>query len=125
MKHLLLAGALGVALCATAVQAQAKDDKGGGCIRSQDLRNHTVGEDGASLLWNYNGRDVYRVTTDKNCLAAVTSSDPIVLKVRGGSSLICKPIDWDISVRGTHCIVSGMTKLTPAEVAALPKGKRP
>jgi hypothetical protein len=122
MKRLVLAGltvaaALGVALSAS---AQSKD---GQCVRTQFLRNHTIGDD-HTLYFDYNGRDVVKLTTGGNCLAAATSSDPLVLKDRSGGQL-CKPIDWDIRVRGTPCIITGMSKLTPAEIAALPKGKRP
>ncbi|MBS0361322.1 MAG: hypothetical protein JSR98_08070, partial [Proteobacteria bacterium] len=83
---------------------------------------HTVGDD-HTLYFDYNGKAVYRVTSSSNCAAAATSSDPIVLKDRQG--MLCAPIDWDISIRGAKCIVTGVTKLSPAEVAALPKGKRP
>ena len=123
MKRLVLAGlaaamASGEAACA--FQASAAEDS---CLRPEWLRNHTVGDD-HTLYFDYNGTAVYRLTMSDNCLAAVTSSDPIVLKSLG-MGLICKPIDWDVSVRGAHCIVSSVTKLKPAEVAALPKGKRP
>jgi hypothetical protein len=38
---------------------------------------------------------------------------------------ICHKIDLDVGIRGTRCIVKSLTKLTPAEVAALPKKLRP
>jgi hypothetical protein len=122
MKRLVLAGltvaaALGVALSAS---AQSKD---GQCVRTQFLRNHTIG-DSHTLYFDYDGRDVVKLTTGGNCLAAATSSDPLVLKDRSAGQL-CRPIDWDIRVRGVPCIITGMSKLTPAEIAALPKGKRP
>jgi hypothetical protein len=60
-----------------------------------------------------------------NCLAAATSSDPIILRDRAGMGQICRPLDLDVGVRGTRCIVKNLTKLTPAEVAALPKKLRP
>ncbi|MBS0334097.1 MAG: hypothetical protein JSS35_15115 [Proteobacteria bacterium] len=121
MKTLILAGAL--ALIATATAAGAAPAAGQQCLRTQWLRNHTVGDD-HTLYFDYNGRDVYRVTSSSNCAAAATSSDPIVLKDRG-QGMLCSPIDWDVSIRGSHCIITGVTKLTPAEVAALPNGKRP
>jgi hypothetical protein len=41
---------------------------------------------------------------------------------------VCKPIDLDITVAAagpSKCIVSSIAKLSPAEVAALPKKMRP
>lgn len=123
MKTLILAGAAGLLLTTAVATAAAAQGAGQQCLRTQSLRNHTVGDD-HTLYFDYNGRDVYRVTSSSNCAAAATSSDPIVLRDRG-QGMLCAPIDWDISVRGTHCIVTGVSKLSPAEVAALPKGKRP
>jgi hypothetical protein len=122
MKRFVLAGlatALAFGAAASAFQASAADS----CLRPEWLRNHTVGDD-HTLYFDYNGTAVYRLTMSDNCLAALTSSDPIVLR-NHGQGLICKPIEWDVSARGAHCIVSSVTQLTPAEVAALPKGKRP
>jgi hypothetical protein len=119
MKKTLILAAVGLALAAGSATAQP----GGTCLRTQNLRNHTIGDD-HTLYFDYNGREVYRLTTSNNCLAAATSSDPIVLKDMS-QGMMCKPIDWDLSVRGSRCIVTGMSKLTPQEVAALPKGKRP
>lgn len=122
VKTYILAGLAG-ALLATANAAAAAENSGGECLRTQYLRNHTIGDD-HTLYFDYNGRDVYRLTTSNNCLAASTSSDAIVLHDRS-QGMMCKPIDWDISVRGTRCIITGMSKLSAAEIAALPKGKRP
>lgn len=123
MKRLVLAGlAMASALGATAYAAQAfaADES---CLRPEWLRNHTVGDD-HTLYFDYNGAAVYRLTTSNNCLAAAVSSDTIVMRNRS-QGMICKPIDWDVSVRGDRCIVTSVTKLTPEEVKALPKGKRP
>jgi hypothetical protein len=121
MKLLLLAGLAGVtAAVALSAAAEAPREQ---CLRTSYLRNHTVG-DASTMYWDYNGRAVYRLTMSNACLSAAISSDPIVLRDRGVGYL-CHPIDWDITVRGSRCIVSGMDKLSPAEVAALPKGKHP
>ncbi|HEY3947784.1 hypothetical protein [Phenylobacterium sp.] len=123
MKRLILAGVAGLILTGAGAAAQAADRSPDQCLRPQYLRNHTIGDD-HTLYFDYNGTSVFEVTTNKNCAAAVTSSDPIVLK-DSTQGMMCKPIDWDLSVRGSHCIVTGVRKLSPAEVAALPKGKRP
>ena len=94
------------------------------CFWTRDLRNHTVGGD-HTLYFDVGGRSVYRVDTSDNCLAAATSSDPIVLVDRAGNGQVCNKLDLDIRVRGAHCVVSGLTKLTPEEAAALQKKMKP
>ena len=119
---LCLIAAAGAAVLALPAQAA----KGGedSCVRSQDIRNHTVG-DSRTMYFDVNGKWVYRATMSNNCLAAAVSSDPIVMRQVGGSGYICKKIDLDLSVRGSRCIVDSWTRLTPAEAAALPKKIRP
>jgi len=116
---LACAGALLLAL-----PAAAQPNGGPDCFLTRDIRNHTVAGDHTMYI-DVNGRAVYRVDMSNNCLAAVTSSDPYVLKDRGGMGRICHKLDFDISVHGTRCIVDNMTRLTPAQVAALPRGVRP
>lgn len=113
------AGALLIALPAAAQPKAANS-----CFWTRDLRNHTVGGDHV-LYFDVGGRSVYKVETSDNCLAGATSSDPIVMVNRTGSGQICNKMDLDISIRGARCIVSNMTKLTPAEAAALPKKIKP
>jgi hypothetical protein len=100
----------------------------GECIRSHDIRNHTVA-DSRTLLVDYNGKATYRVTMAGACLAGAVSSDPIITRQPPGSSLICKPLDMDVSIsKGgftTPCIVDSIVKMTPAEVAALPRRLKP
>jgi hypothetical protein len=127
MTRLILAGLAALA-AATALTASAQPAPapalGGKCIYTRDLRNHTVGDD-HTLYFDVGGRDVYRVTTSDACLAGATSSDPIVLRDRASTGRICDKLDWDISVHGARCIVSGMSRLTPEEVKALPRHVKP
>jgi len=100
----------------------------GECIRSQQIRNHTVA-DNKTLLIDVNGRAAYRVTMRGACLAGATSSDPIITRSPPGSTLICKPIDMDVAISkggfATPCIVESIVKMTPEEVAALPRKLKP
>ena len=100
----------------------------GQCIRSSEIRNHTVG-DRNTLLIDVQGKGAYRVTMKGSCLAGATSSDPIVTRSPPGAPLICRPIDMDVAISiggfATPCIVDSIVKMSPEEVAALPKKLKP
>nr|QQZ49723.1 hypothetical protein JKL49_23225 [Phenylobacterium glaciei] len=53
----------------------------------------------------------------------------LVVETVGGSDLVCKPIDLDLKVAGTiglsPCIVKSITKLTPPQIASLPRKLKP
>jgi hypothetical protein len=117
----------GLTLAAAASPGHAADNSA--CFRMSQMQGHTVG-DASTLYVGLSGRrDVYKITMSGACLAAKTSSDPLITRQSGASDLICKPIDLDLAVGGSggisHCIVSGVQKLSPAEFAALPKKLRP
>lgn len=124
MKLLVLASLAGLAGAAAAFGAVAQPHPDKSCFFTRDLRNHTVGGD-HTLYFDVGGRSVYRVETSNNCLAGASSSDPIVMRNRAGMGQICNKMDLDISVRGIGCIVTSVTKMTPAEVAALPRRMKP
>jgi hypothetical protein len=98
------------------------------CFRTQDIRNHTIDGD-RTLYLDVRGREVYRVDTTGSCLAAATSSDPLVIRQPPGSPIVCGPIDLDISIARngfeSRCIVNSIVRLTPEQVAALPPKLRP
>ena len=100
----------------------------GECIRSHDIRNHTV-VDNRTMLIDYNGKETYRVTMRGACLAGAVSTDPIITREPPGTTLICKPIEMDVGIVKsgfeTRCIVDSIVKLTPEELAALPKRLKP
>jgi hypothetical protein len=123
MTRLVLVSLAALA-AATAFGAAAQPAAKDSCIWTRDLRNHTVG-DAHTLYFDVGGRSVYRVTTSDSCLAGATSSDPIVLRDRASTGRLCDKLDWDISVRGARCIVSGVNRLTPEEANALPKHVKP
>lgn len=123
MKRLVLVGLASLAALA-ALPAPAKPASDDSCFLTRDLRGHTVGTDGHTLYLGVNGTDIYQVTTSDSCLAHLTGSDPIVMRDRGLGK-ICHPLDLELSARGARCIISKLTKLTPAEAAALPKRLQP
>lgn len=139
LAFITLVGALAAAAIGTAAFA-AKDsplgppppDGGrlerGDCIRSREIRNHTIADD-QTILLNVDGRATYRVTVSGACLGGAVSSDPIVTRNPPGSSLICRPIDMDLAIAKdgfeSTCIVRSIVKMTPEQVSALPKKLRP
>ena len=100
----------------------------GQCIRSHDIRNHTIADRNTVLIAVQHNK-TYRVTVDGACLGGAISSDPIVTRQPPGSSIICKPIDMDLAISKhgfpSQCIVHSIVMLSPTEVAALPKRLRP
>jgi hypothetical protein len=97
------------------------------CFRRSDIHNHTVGGP-KTLYLDVAGRSVYRIEMSNACLASAVSSDPLIFRNDTGAQSVCKPIDLDITVSAggpSKCIVSSISKLSPAEIAALPKKMRP
>jgi hypothetical protein len=97
------------------------------CFKRRDIHNHTVGGP-KTLYLDVSGSGVYRIEMSNSCLMSATSSDPLVFNNQTGTQSVCKPLDLDITVSAagpSRCIVSSISKLSPAEVAALPKKMRP
>jgi hypothetical protein len=121
--------AIAAALAASAPASGAGAATERQCFRSHDIRNHTIGDD-HTLYLDVGGREVWKVGMTGSCLAGAFSSDPIITRQPPGSAIVCSPIDLDISIKrsggfATPCIVGSITRLTPAQVAALPRKQRP
>jgi hypothetical protein len=90
----------------------------------RSLRGHT--NDGAHTLYlDVGGRSVYRLETRGGCLSTASPSEAIVLQSRSPSGQVCGALDIDVTVHGARCMVDAVTKLTPEELAALPRRLRP
>lgn len=100
----------------------------GQCIRSREIRNHTV-VDNQTLLVDVAGKATYRITMRGACLGGAISSDPIITRNPPGQEIICKPIDLDIGISKSgfesRCIVDSIVKMSDEEVAALPRKHKP
>lgn len=73
--------------------------------------------------------EIWRLTLFAPC-PNVNWDERIALQNRSGGSFVCDPLDAELLVHDPglglqHCPVTEMRKLTPAEVAALPKKNRP
>lgn len=100
----------------------------GDCFRSADIRGHTIGDD-RTLYLGVQGRGVYRVGMYGPCLANVMPSDTMLTRQPPGSPTICAPIDLDISMIAgpilSNCLPNSISRLSVAEVDALPPKLRP
>ena len=98
------------------------------CFRMRDAQNHTV-IDGKTLYLSVRGKQVYRVSMKGSCLGSAMNTDPLITQTFGGTDSICRPMDLDLKVDmngfASHCIVDKIDKLTPEEIAAIPKKLRP
>jgi len=76
--------------------------------------------------------EYFRIDMSGEC-PELTYPDPHLITVWRGTNEVCGPLDWDLKVAdGTGpgsfsvpCIVKAQTRLTPAEVAAIPKKYKP
>jgi hypothetical protein len=123
MKRSRVAGVAGAALALSLATGAAAQHAPKGCFLTQDLRSHTIaGKD--TIYLNVNGVDTYELKTDPACLAHATSHEPMVVKDLGLGT-ICHARDLEVIVRGSHCHIASMTKLTQAAAAAIPKALQP
>ena len=130
MKQWLIAGTLVLAGIAGS-SALARDSAAGSlapnqCFRIHDIQNSVqVSETRLNILTN--DHRYIRLDTTGRCFDP-PFNDYYVLHERG-SDMVCAPVDVDISAGPpgfkTPCIVSKLSQMTPAEVAALPKKEKP
>ena len=134
-----LATVLALAAAPTAASAQTpadaakadREDGKGGCVYITQLQgNHPLGD--RSVIFRANVSDFYRLDFAQRCEALTYPQPRLILTPVGGIGLVCKAIDLDVKVgqQGPGdipepCIPSSLHKMTPAEVAAVPKRDLP
>jgi hypothetical protein len=127
MAFLVAAGAW--ALAAATAQAAAKPAPNSNCFLTTQWRGWTASQDGDVLYLRVGLKDVYRLGLVPNSRVRKDADRFLVNRVRG-SSWVCSPIDLDMDLADhfgfrQHVFVREMRKLTPEEVAALPKKEVP
>ena len=88
--------------------------------------------DDKTIYIRVNLNDYYRLDMSSSCPELTYPSSHLITKTAGPQT-VCTALDWDLRVAdglgpgsiATPCIVKTMTKLTPAEAAAIPKQYRP
>ena len=136
-SHLrMLAAALALTTAAAgAAHADTAPDKapkqGHSCFATNTWRSWSVPASGKGdvILLRINNNDVYRVDLSPGSHARKGPGEFLVNHVRG-SNWICSAIDLDLTLSDDlgfrqPLIATSMRKLTPAEVAAIPKKDLP
>ena len=96
------------------------------CFFSRDVRGFAAPDD-KTLYLRVRAKDVYRLDMKGRC-PELDWEHKIAIDSRGSSS-ICSAIDATVLVKTpigvSRCAVESLTRLTPEEIAALPKKSRP
>ena len=107
-----------------AASAQAADQ----CFFTRNIQNYSAPND-HTLYLRVNVSDIYRLDLAGACPGLPFALNSIALQTVPGSSQICRPLDVDLRVHdagpSVPCIVSALQKLSPQDVAAIPKKDRP
>ena len=138
-RHFLMVGGIATlvviaALVATPRAAKGADEpsKSGSlkeCFRFGEVSNW-VARDPRTLYFRVYTNRYYRVDLAHEC-SPLRMPDAHLIVHSFGPNLICAPVDLNLrAAEGLGdipepCFVKGITRLTPDEVAALPKGAKP
>jgi hypothetical protein len=112
-------------------QAQNPDStpKREACFYSNQFENWRAPDD-KTILIRVGVSRFYRLDLVGSCNGLTWPNAYLVNRIHG-PSLICRPVDWDLSVSDSPhglehgCIVKSMTQLTPEEVASIPAKFKP
>lgn len=117
--------ALVAALSALAVPTARAADQ---CFWVRTIDNFTVSDDEQTMYIRSGLHDIYRLDMPSRCVGLSFKTN-VGIKSATGAGSICEPLDIDLIVRENGmrvpCTVTGLHKLTPAEVAVLPKKLKP
>ena len=108
-----------------------REDGLGGCIYINQLQGDRPLND-RSVIFRANASDFYQLDFAQRCIELTYPQPVVILTPVGGIGSICHAIDLDVKVReqgpgsiAVPCIPSAFHKMTPAEVAAIPKKNLP
>jgi hypothetical protein len=125
---IVLAATLAVA-AATAATAAAPDRPSNACFASNSWKGWTAPGDGDVLYLRVGLRDIYKVELTRGTRVRKGPDNFLVSQIRG-SNWICGPLDLDLTLSDSNgfrqpLIARGLRKLTPAEIAAIPRKDLP
>jgi hypothetical protein len=121
--------ALAAALAAASAASAAPGQKADACFASRDWQGWSAPGDGDFLYLRVGVRDIYRVDLTPGSRVHKDADRFLVNRVRG-PDWICSPLDLDLTLSDHHgfrepLIARSLRKLTPAEVAAIPRKDLP
>ena len=121
--------ALSLAPLANAATEPAPAKTGSSCFASNTWEGWKTTDNGDALLLRINNRDIYRVDLTPGTHAVRGADQFLVNQVRG-SNFICSALDLDLTLADHFgfrqpLIATSMRKLSPAEVAAIPRKDLP
>jgi hypothetical protein len=107
--------------------AEAAAARPSSCIFASDRFTWRADNGGRVIYVRSRMSDYYRLDIGGGCSGLGYGGTR--LRARHGRSNICSPRDWEVTIasggRPQRCMVTRMTALTPAEVAAIPRKFRP
>jgi hypothetical protein len=135
MRTQVMGLAATVAVLALAPLAHAATDtaapphKGSGCFATNTWESWSTTNNGDALLLRINNRDIYRVDLTPGTHASKGADRFLINQVRG-SGWICSALDLDLTLSDhmgfrQPLIATKMRKLTPTEIAAIPRKEMP
>ena len=115
------------ALAATSAGAQPPPRQQQQCLYVHNINGFNAPND-HTIYVRSSVSDVWRIDLMTDCIG-LSFKQGFQLRSAGGDPWICEPIQAEVSIRDTglrqRCPVSGLHKLTPDEIAALPRRDRP
>lgn len=122
--HILIAAAAALSLAGAAhAAAPDKDNTTRNCFLTQDWQDWR-GADANTLYFRVHAHDFYKIELSSGSNMVTDPSNHLISNVRV-SPWICGPLDLDLKISDGHLteplIVKSISKLTPEEVAAIPK----
>jgi hypothetical protein len=114
---------------ATAATAAPEETSARPCFASHTWEGWSAPGDGDTLYLRVGIHDIYRVELTPGTHVRKDSNQFLVSRVRG-SNWICSALDLDLTLSDTQgfrepIIARSLRKLTPAEVAAIPRKDLP
>jgi hypothetical protein len=128
--NLMLAMIGAVAVAAIGTSAAAKPDHGDGCFLSRNWQGWSAPGDGDFLLLRVGVSDIYRVDLSPG-VHVRKDIDRVLVNIMRGSDWICSPLDLYLTLSDRWggfrepLIARSIRKLTPDEVAVIPRRDLP
>jgi hypothetical protein len=131
MKARILAAAatvMALGLAAPAFAAAPADNTTSNCFLTRDWQDwHGAAKD--VIYLRVHSHDFWKIGLSGGSNMVTDPTNHLINDIRGGNSWVCKPIDLDLKISDGHIVeplfVKSIEKLTPEQVALIPKKDLP